>query len=200
MIDILKYSYRSKIISFFVQNILRINTENLSKPFFFKKNINLEFDNKFFYDYLNKNTITKWSGKNPGEHYQSNHDLQKIDSLQKSIKLLENYLNNEVKVDIFKNSKIGRFKIKSLWFTIQKLNQGVSKHNHPKSVLTGVYYQQIDENKGGELEIFLKDKILEYTPKKNDLIIFNSETFHSVKPYYGKDDRIAIAWDAIYTF
>ena len=35
--------------------------------------------------------------------------------------------------------------------------------------------------------------------KKNDLIIFNSETFHSVKAYHGKNDRIAIAWDAIYT-
>jgi hypothetical protein len=55
---------------------------------------------------------------------------------------------------------LGRFKIKSLWFTIQKFNQGVPLHNHPKSSLSGVYYQQIDENCGGELEIYLKIKKL----------------------------------------
>ena len=114
--------------------------------------------------------------------------------------ILEKYLNAEIKENIFEKSNIGRFKIKNLWFTIQKENQGVSKHNHPKSILSGVYYHQIDENKGGELEIFLKNKKIEYSPKKKDLVIFNSETFHSVKPYYGHNDRIAIAWDAIYTF
>ena len=108
-------------------------------------------------------------------------------------------MNTEVKSNIFKNDHIGKFKIKSLWFTIQKKNQGHSKHNHPKSSLSGVYYQQIDENKGGEIEVFLKDEKIEYSPKKNDLIIFNSDTFHSVKPYNGINDRIAIAWDAIYT-
>ena len=37
-------------------------------------------------------------------------------------------------------------------------------------------------------------------PKKNDLVIFNSETMHSVNPYLGNSDRIAVAWDAIYSF
>ena len=199
MIDLFKYSNRNKFFYFIIKNILKLDNKNLSKPFFYKKNINLEFDNDFFYDYLNDNKITKWSGQNPSEHYQSNHDLQKSDNLKKSIKLLEKYLNTEIKGKIFENSKIGRFKIKSLWFTIQKANQGHSKHNHPKSLLSGVYYHQVDENKGGELEIFSLEKKIEYSPKKNDLIIFNSETYHSVKAYYGKNDRIAIAWDAIYT-
>lgn len=199
MIDLFKYSNRNKFFNFIIKQILKLDNKNLSKPFFYKKNINLEFDNDFFYDYLNDNKITKWSGQNPGEHYQSNHDLQKLDNLKKSIKLLEKYLNTEIKGKIFENSKIGRFKIKSLWFTIQKANQGHSKHNHPKSLLSGVYYHQVDENNGGELEIFSQEKKIEYSPKKNDLIIFNSETYHSVKAYYGKNDRIAIAWDAIYT-
>jgi hypothetical protein len=199
VIDLFKYSNRNKFFNFIIKQILKLDNKNLSKPFFYKKNINLEFDNDFFYDYLNDNKITKWSGQNPGEHYQSNHDLQKLDNLKKSIKLLEKYLNTEIKGKIFENSKIGRFKIKSLWFTIQKANQGHSKHNHPKSLLSGVYYHQVDENNGGELEIFSQEKKIEYSPKKNDLIIFNSETYHSVKAYYGKNDRIAIAWDAIYT-
>ena len=199
MIDLFKYSNRNKFFNFIIQKIFKLDNKNLSKPFFYKKNINLEFNNDFFYDYLNNNKITKWGGQNSGEHYQSNHDLQKLDNLKKSIKLLEKYLNTEIKGKIFENSKIGRFKIKSLWFTIQKANQGHSKHNHPKSLLSGVYYHQVDENNGGELEIFSQEKKIEYSPKKNDLIIFNSETYHSVKAYYGKNDRIAIAWDAIYT-
>ena len=199
MIDLFKYSNRNKFFNFIIKQILKLDNKNLSKPFFYKKNINLEFDNDFFYDYLNDNKITKWSGQNPGEHYQSNHDLQKLDNLKKSIKLLEKYLNTEIKGKIFENSKIGRYKIKSLWFTIQKANQGHSKHNHPNSLLSGVYYHQVDENNGGELEIFSQEKKIEYSPKKNDLIIFNLETYHSVKAYYGKNDRIAIAWDAIYT-
>ena len=199
MIDLFKYSNRNKFFSFIIQNVFKLDNKNLSKPFFYKKNINLEFDDDFFYNYLNNNKITKWSGQNPGEHYQSNHDLQKIKTLKRPIKLLEKYLNSEIKGKIFENSKIGRFKIKSLWFTIQKNNQGHPKHNHPKSLLSGVYYHQVDENNGGELEIFFKEKKIEYSPKKNDLIIFNSETYHSVKAYNGKNDRIAIAWDAIYT-
>ena len=199
MIDLFKHSKRNKFFNFIVQNIFKLDKKNLSKPFFSRENIDLEFNNDFFYNYIKNNKITKWSGQNPEEHYQSNHDLQKLNNLSKPIELLEQYLNTEIKENIFENSKIGRFKIKSLWFTIQKNNQGHSKHNHPKSLLSGVYYHQIDENNGGELEIFTNDKKIEYKPKKNDLIIFNSETFHSVKAYHGKNDRIAIAWDAIYT-
>jgi len=199
VIDLFKNWNRSKFFKFIIKYILKISLNNFNKPFFFKHNIDLKFDTNFFYDYFNNNKFTKWSGQNPGEHYQSNHDLHKLKNLKKPIELLEGYLNTEIKSKIFENSTFGRFKIKSLWFTIQKTNQGHSKHNHPKSLLSGVYYHQLDENNGGELEIFAENKKIEYLPKKNDLIIFNSETFHSVKAYNGKKDRIAIAWDAIYT-
>ena len=199
MIDLFKNWNRSKFFKFIIKYILKISLNNFNKPFFFKHNIDLKFDTNFFYDYFNNNKFTKWSGQNPGEHYQSNHDLHKLKNLKKPIELLEGYLNTEIKSKIFENSTFGRFKIKSLWFTIQKTNQGHSKHNHPKSLLSGVYYHKLDENNGGELEIFAENKKIEYLPKKNDLIIFNSETFHSVKAYNGKNDRIAIAWDAIYT-
>ena len=46
----------------------------------------------------------------------------------------------------------------------------------------------------------LDNKKVKHTPQKNDLLIFNSSVHHSVNPYFGKNDRIAIAWDAIYTF
>ena len=199
MINLFKYWNRNKFFKFIIKDIFKINLGNFTKPFFFKINTDLNFDNDFFYEYFNNNRFTKWSGQNPGEHYQSNHDLHKLRNLKKPIELLEKSLNTEIKNKIFENPRFGRFKIKSLWFTIQKANQGHSKHNHPKSLLSGVYYHQLDENNGGELEIFTECKKYVYSPKKNDLIIFNSETFHSVKAYYGENDRIAIAWDAIYT-
>ena len=71
---------------------------------------------------------------------------------------------------------------------------------HPKSLLTGVYYFQVEENSGGLININLESKKIKHEPKKNDLIIFNSNLMHSVDRYYGKNDRIAVAWDAIYTF
>ena len=33
---------------------------------------------------------------------------------------------------------IGQFKIKSMWFTIQQQNEKHSRHNHPKSILSGI--------------------------------------------------------------
>jgi len=93
MIDLFKYSNRNKFFRFIIKDILKISIKNVSKPFFFKNNIDLKFDNDFFYDYFNKNKLTKWSGQNPEEHYQSNHDLHKLRNLKKPIKLLEKYLN-----------------------------------------------------------------------------------------------------------
>lgn len=200
MIDILKYSKKSKLFNFFLKNLLKINVSQLSKPFYVYKNIDLNFDKDFFYEYIKQNKITNWTGESDNEHYQSNHNLQKLRIIKKQVNLLEQFLNKQIKRSIFTKSTIGKFKIKSLWFTIQKKNEGHSSHNHPKSTLSGVYYHQIDLEKGGEIEIDFYDKKITHSPKKNDLIIFNSEIFHSVKPYLGENDRIAIAWDAIYTF
>ena len=116
------------------------------------------------------------------------------------IKKLENYLNLEIKKKIIGNNFIGKFKIKSLWFTIQKKDEGHSLHNHPKSIISGIYYFSIDHNKGGEIEIFKENNKIIHSPQSDDLLLLHSDIYHSVKPYIGDNDRIAIAWDAIYTF
>ena len=61
---------------------------------------------------------------------------------------------------IFKKNCIGKFKIKSLWFTIQKKNLGHSQqmHNHPKSTLSGVSYFKVEKNSGGELNLYFQNK------------------------------------------
>lgn len=200
MIDLLKYSKKNLVFRFIINKILGIKINNISNLFFYKDKIDLKVNTDFFYNYKNELPETKWSGKNPGEHYQSNHDLQNYKEFNDAIQKLENFLNNKFKKEILKFNFMGKFKIKSLWFTIQKTNQGHPKHNHPKSIFSGVYYHSIEKEKGGEIEIFIDDKKTTHKLEKNDLLIFHSDTFHSVKPYFGEKDRIAIAWDAIYTF
>jgi len=200
MIDIYKYSKKNSLYNFFITKVLNINVDRLTLPFFNKENIDLEFNEFFFYDYCKKHPITKWGGGlESRDCYQSNHDLQKFIDFKKPIKILENFLNKKIKQTIFKKNTAGKFKIKSIWYTIQKKNEGVSMHNHPKSILSGVSYFKIDKDSGGELKLHLENKTIEIKPVKNDLIMFNSSAYHSVNSYYGENDRISVAWDAIYT-
>ena len=66
--------------------------------------------------------------------------------------------------------------------------------------MSGVYYFKIDNNSGGEINLDLENEKITHLPQKTDLLIFNSAVYHSANPYFGNNDRIAIAWDAIYTF
>ena len=200
MLDICKLSKKNKVYDFIFKDILSIKTHKILQEVFHIGTIKLDIDDTFFYDYKKKNLITKWGGLEVKEHYQSNHDLQKNLELGKTKKKLENYLNFKIKKEILKIDFLGNFRIKNLWFTIQTKNEGHSVHNHPKSILSGVYYHKIESGTGGEINIFKKKGTIEHKPKKNDLLIFSSDIYHSVKPYHGKSDRIALAWDAIYTF
>ena len=143
---------------------------------------------------------TKWMRfKNALKFYQSNHDLQKYKEMKLAKKSFEELLNKDIKKNIFEKNILGKFKIKNMWFTIQGKNEGHHSHNHPKSILSGVYYFEVQRDSGGEINLELENKNITYSPKKNDLIIFNSSVFHSVNPYLSDKDRIAVAWDAIYT-
>ena len=199
MIDLYKYSKKNKIYSFFIKKILGVKTDILDKSFFYSDTIDLHLDKEFFYEYKNKTPLTKWMDMNNREHYQSNHDLQKLSVFKKQIDVIEKFLNEKIKKNIMGVSFFGKFKVKSLWFTIQKKNEGHASHNHPKSILSGVYYFSLDENKGGEIEILDEENKICHEPKKNDIIIFHSNIYHSVKPYFGENDRIALVWDAVYT-
>ena len=201
MLDILKYSKKNKIYKFIITKILRINIQLLSKPLFLKYNIDLNLNENFFYEYKKKYPLTKWTTiEESGLRYQSNHDLNNLAEMNEPVKILEKILNTEVKKNVLNLKMLGKFKIKNFWFSMQKKNTVHPSHNHPKSVLSGVYYFKIDNNSGGEINLDLGSKKVKHAPQKNDLLIFNSHVYHSVNDYLGKNDRIAIAWDAIYTF
>jgi len=200
-LDLYKYSKKNLVYKFLIKKILRINVELLKKDFLHFDNIDLEFKESFFYEYYKKNPTTDWVGNiNERDHYQSNHNLQSKDEFYKPVRKLESFLNKKIKEKLFIKNMNGKFRIKNMWFTIQKKNENHSIHNHPKSILSGVSYFKIEEKKGGELILYKKDKKITFMPKKNDLVIFNSETMHSVNSFIGESDRIAVAWDAIYSF
>ena len=200
-LDLYKYSKKNLVYKFLIKKILRINVELLKKDFLHFDNIDLEFKESFFYEYYKKNSTTDWVGNiDERDHYQSNHNLQSKDEFYKPVRKLESFLNKKIKEKLFIKNMNGKFRIKSMWFTIQKKNEDHSIHNHPKSILSGVSYFKIEEKKGGELILYKKDKKITFMPKKNDLVIFNSETMHSVNSFIGESDRIAVAWDAIYSF
>jgi len=200
-LDLYKYSKKNLVYKFLIKKILRINVELLKKDFLHFDNIDLEFKESFFYEYYKKNPTTDWVGNiNERDHYQSNHNLQSKDEFYKPVRKLESFLNKKIKEKLFIKNMNGKFKIKNMWFTIQKKNEDHSIHNHPKSILSGVSYFKIEEKKGGELILYKKDKKITFMPKKNDLVIFNSETMHSVNSFIGESDRIAVAWDAVYSF
>ncbi len=201
MIDLYKYSKKNKFYKFIIHKILNIDTSLMSKNFYYKDNLDLNFEESFFYNYQHNNSITKWmQAPYNNQHYQSEHDLNKLKELKKQVKSIENFMNTKIKPKILNINSIGKFKIKSMWFTIQKKNEAHSSHNHPKSILSGVYYFNIDNDCGGAINIELEKEKIKCVPKKNDFLVFNSNTFHSVDAYNGKNDRIAVAWDAIYSF
>ena len=60
MIDIYKYSKKNKIYEFIILKILKINVQLLTKPLFLNFNLNIDINEKFFYEYREKYPITKW--------------------------------------------------------------------------------------------------------------------------------------------
>ena len=148
MIDIYKYQKKNNFFKYLISNIFKINVNNLNKSFFFEKNYEINFDVNFFYRYKKEFPETKWMKiENSHKFYQSNHNLQNHIEMKIAKKKFEEILNKEIKIHIFKRKTIGKFKIKNMWFTIQGNNSGHESHNHPKSILSGVYY--INVEKGG---------------------------------------------------
>ena len=148
---------------------------------------------------------------------------------------IEDLLNTKIKSKLLDKRRLGKFKIKNMWFTIMEKNNSHHSHCHPKSVFSGVMYVKKKDSNDGMLQILLPkynlseyknsnlDKLLNtnviltdsrsstekhknldkkifvFNPKENEMIIFNSYLYHWVDKYDDTEDRISIAWDAIFT-
>ena len=224
-IDLLKRSIKNPLARFFISKIFKIEISNLLKPKIFIHQFDSESMKKdFFYEFRKKNPITKYA--KPNKHYQTNHNLTDDSRFFSFKKKIEKFLNDEIKNEFFKNKTLGKFKIKNMWFTMMSQNQTHEIHNHPKSSLSGVYYLTESKNSGGLNILLPKNNLKKYKeiketsyddielhnekiktiliddltfyPKKNQMIIFNSYIYHFVDKYTDTNDRISIAWDAIY--
>lgn len=103
---------------------------------------------------------------------------------------------------------------------IDHASKAVERHNHLNSHLSVIFYLQVDESFGGELEITAPlthplwyvplapyvDKLpypslttINYTPEVNKIIIFPSSLFHCVQPYFGKFPRYSVVYDILIT-
>ena len=96
-------------------------------------------------------------------------------------------------------------RIKEMWGSIYSTNDYNNIHNHPSLSSTyhntplwsGIYYIQSFPN-SGELNIHSHVNVSNYQtfpPSNGDLILFNSNTYHSVTPNLEKENRICIAFN-----
>lgn len=80
-----------------------------------------------------------------------------------------------------------------LWST--RLPKGGSHvmHNHPKGWMSGILYVDVPTYEGGHL--VFDDTLL--IPQTGDVVMFPSETWHSVTEYQGDQPRLTVAFDLL---
>ena len=89
-----------------------------------------------------------------------------------------------------------------IW-TISIKNEGnMLTHFHPRGIISGVIYLELEEGKGGEFILgcspsnFKKNGCsIKVQAKQLKLLLFPSYYFHKTLPYIGKKDRICLSFD-----
>ena len=94
--------------------------------------------------------------------------------------------------------KVNKNEISSaLKVLIPNLNQNLYKMSHVNEEVLNKKTKLININ-NIETELYDK-KIFNFVPDNKDMIIFNSYMMHGIDKYVSNEDRIALAWDAVYT-
>jgi uncharacterized protein (TIGR02466 family) len=135
--------------------------------------------------------------------------------------ILKNTIN-EILVDVHKSmglkSQYTSY-INESWLNINPPGAYNSKHLHPRSLFSGVYYISIPEGDSGHIVFereplmlsYLPDYIVDqwndmnsgitsYLPKNGKLIIFPSWLLHWVEPNNTNKDRISLSFNTNYEF
>ena len=130
-----------------------------------------------------------------------NYNLIELNLLEKLQESLNKHFKNIMKED-FRNVQLY-----SLWINIQEKLEYNPTHNHDGD-FSFVWYLQIpqdirDEHKDSESTYQSKGLIqfnsmftnstIRINPKKNDILIFRSEHYHQVYPFYTDNQRISIS-------
>ena len=158
--------YRTKINSHVVDTIFNYTKDNLSN-----------FKSKTW----NCNILTSWN-------VSSNilYDFKEFKDVRENIeKSIENLLLQNFKKNI-------PFMIHESWINILGQNGYQEFHIHPDSAGSGVLYLT-DENSSIEFAILPEEIRKQIIPKKCDLLLFDSSTFHRVLE--SDKDRFSLAFN-----
>ena len=130
--------------------------------------------------------------------------------VDKNLKSLFNKIN--VIVESIEKKLCLSYKIKlgNYWHNVNGFGSFNRPHDHPKSVISGVYYISVPKNSGkivfrqNNLN-FLSGEVLEYNlynsttwhvpPQENLCVLFPSHLLHYVEPNLNKKERISISFN-----
>jgi uncharacterized protein (TIGR02466 family) len=129
---------------------------------------------------------------------------------------------NEILIDVHKSMGLKlnyKSYITESWLNINPPNSFNTKHLHPRSLFSGVYYTSVPEGDAGQI-IFEREPLMlsylpnyvvdawndmtsgtaGYQPKTGKLLIFPSWLLHYVEPNNTASDRVSIAFNTNYDF
>lgn len=142
-----------------------------------------------------------------GFHMQDFPEVKKINQLFSAA--VGNYIQQ-----YNKKFDLKRFNINlQSWANINSLGGSNIMHCHPNSLISGTYYVKVPSRNVPKIRFlnisgiqYLKNiselggsfaqASFSFTPKEGDLILFPSNTFHSVDTNQNDEDRISIAFNA----
>ena len=173
------------------------------------------------YNYPNLYKKNKFSDHGHIEVYQSDHNLNQMESFFVVSKTITNLVNNKI-ISFYNFHKL---LLIEMWFVVTKQSGLINKHSHFGSDLSGVLYLKVDnqnKNLSSGLKIYNTFKKLEiytysssnnefkkevcekeyflFKPNTNDLIIFNSFLEHSVDNSGAKiSERISLPFNLVFS-
>jgi uncharacterized protein (TIGR02466 family) len=140
-------------------------------------------------------------------------DVECVQELQKFMLTAVSEICKDMNSDVWiKNKKYG-IEITESWFHITKNGGYHDTHSHPMHSWSGIYYLNIGETqletKNGINRFYAPFKsdyidrgnqyltnIWDVVPKNGLLVLFPSYLLHSALPYFGKNSRYVIAFNA----
>jgi uncharacterized protein (TIGR02466 family) len=173
----------------------------------FKLNLNLEEINNFCLDFEKNNkgrVVSNFGG------FQSNNLDFNIPIVNKLGNLILGNVNY-VSKKYFKVNKL--LSISNIWFNINRYKDNNTKHIHPNSLFSGVFYSKTPDN-SGDIKFFSSENVeiffagvdmTEYTkynsssyalkPEASFLHIFPSFLNHCVEPNLSNEERISFSFN-----
>ena len=185
------------------------NNINIFNTFVYSFKLNLNLKNLYEYciEYEKNNKSNNKSGV--GSFQSKDLDLNNA-----TVNLLANSFLECANFIAYNNYKIkNKLDLNNFWFNINRYKDFNLEHDHPGSILSGVYYVKTPKNSGDLIfknnnnrHFYLPDEcLIEYNtlnnssyflpPQENCLHIFPSWLMHYVEPNLSNEERISFSFN-----